>query len=220
MSKLATLILTTNERSDFLRSITDELFKQCDVNGFFNMVDVTILNTGDSIGFKRNALLQNCKSEYTCFIDDDDAISKDYLKIIIDTLSDNPGIDCLSLRGIMTTDGHNPEVFEHSIQYNDWLTKPDAPCKYEQHSVKYSNWENDNSIRYDRSTSERLPIKYIRFPNHLNVIRADIAKQFKFPETNYGEDHAWSKALHESGLLKNEVYIDEVLYYYKYRSKK
>lgn len=78
-----------------------------------------------------------------------------------------------------------------------------------EHSIKYQEW---------KTTSNE--IKYERYPNHLNCIKASIAKQFKFPEKNFGEDHDWSKQLHESGLLKTEHYIEQPIYFYKYISKK
>lgn len=73
-----------------------------------------------------------------------------------------------------------------------------------EHSLKYKDWKTTNN-----------EIKYERYPNHLNMIRSSIAKQFKFPETNHGEDHDWSTQLHKSGLLKTEYYIPDILYYYR-----
>lgn len=72
-----------------------------------------------------------------------------------------------------------------------------------EHSLKYSEW---------RTTANE--IKYERYPNHLSLIKADIAKQFKFPEINHGEDADWSTQIHNSGLLKTEHYIPEIIYYY------
>lgn len=74
-----------------------------------------------------------------------------------------------------------------------------------EHSVKYS--------AYATTTNE---IKYERYPNHLNCIKSSIAKQFKFKEINFGEDTDWATQIFQSGLLKKEVYIDKVLYHYKY----
>jgi len=184
---LSILICTLPSRANFLSELNDELVLQ--ISAYSNDIIEAIANSEVqiSIGEKRNKLLQSATGRYVCFIDDDDMISEDYIQTILNSLKSNP--DCLSLRGIMTTDGENPEIFEHSIRYNKWET-------------------------VDAS------IKYLRYPNHLNVIHADIAKQFKFPEKNYGEDHDWSRQIHESGLLKNEVYIDKVLYFYKYRSNK
>ena len=98
--------------------------------------------------------------------------------------------DCISLRGEITIDGGKPEIFEHSLKYNKWETKDGAA------------------------------IKYLRNPNHLNCIRASIAKQFTFPDKSHGEDHTWSIKINASWLLKTEYYTDRVLYYYKYTSKK
>ncbi len=78
-----------------------------------------------------------------------------------------------------------------------------------EHSLRYSEWKTSTG-----------PIKYERYPNHLNCIKSSIAKQFEFPETNHGEDKAWSDAIHKSGLIKSEYYTEDVIYVYQYNSKK
>lgn len=78
-----------------------------------------------------------------------------------------------------------------------------------EHSIKYKSWETVDG-----------PVKYLRYPNHLNAIQSDIAKQFKFPEKNFGEDHDWSEQVFKSGLIKTEHYIDDIIYYYRFVSKK
>lgn len=152
--------------------------------------DIEILintNEHNTIGKKRNELLDKAKGKYVCFFDDDDQPGKNYIFTLMRGIEEDP--DCISLRGIMTTDGQNPELFEHSIKYSSWKT-------------------TDNTIKYERN------------PNHLNCIRASIAKQFAFPEINHGEDHKWSQKLQESGLLKKEYYTEEILYHYKYVTNK
>lgn len=61
---------------------------------------------------------------------------------------------------------------------------------------------------------------YLRYPNHLNTIKSGIAKQFKFPEINHGEDTDWATQIHKSGLLKKEYKIEPIIYYYKYITQK
>lgn len=78
----------------------------------------------------------------------------------------------------------------------------------------------EHSIKYDKWETVKGEIKYLRTPNHLNMIKTEIAKQFKFPETNHGEDADWSKQIHNSGLLKKEFYIPDVIYHYKFISNK
>lgn len=75
------------------------------------------------------------------------------------------------------------------------------------HSIEYKSWFERDGI-------------YYRPPNHLNVIKSSIAKQFQFPEKNFGEDAAWSMAICDSGVLKTEAVINETLYYYTYISNK
>lgn len=58
--------------------------------------------------------------------------------------------------------------------------------------------------------------KYFRYPNHLNLIKREIATQISFPDKTIGEDHVWSTALYESGLIKTEFEIPDTIYYYNY----
>lgn len=69
------------------------------------------------------------------------------------------------------------------------------------HSIDYKSWYEANGV-------------YYRPPNHLNLIKREIAQQFKFPEINTGEDHAWSQQICDSGILKTEFKIPATIYYY------
>lgn len=75
------------------------------------------------------------------------------------------------------------------------------------HSIRYDSWFEKDSI-------------YYRNTNHLNVVKTSIAKQMCFPEKNHGEDKSYSDQLLASGLLKTEHWIEPILYYYEYRSRK
>jgi hypothetical protein len=101
------------------------------------------------------------------------------------------GVDCCSLRGVITWDGTKPEVFEHSIKYNEWKTN-----------------------------EQTEPIRYERFINHLNCVKKSIANEIKYAEISHGEDRKWSEDLMKSGLIKTEYYIDSVLYHYRFISNK
>lgn len=61
---------------------------------------------------------------------------------------------------------------------------------------------------------------YYRPPNHLNVVRSSIAKQMVFPDWQRSEDSNYCFQLRDSGLLKVEYKIEQVLYYYDYVSDK
>ena len=144
---------------------------------------LTEIDSGiNSIGYKRNKLLDRAKGEYVAFIDDDDMISSDYIYKIMYAIESKP--DCCSLMGVISWDGKNEEIFEHSIKYKEYKT-------------------TNNPIRYER------------YPNHLNVIKTSIAKQFKFEEINHGEDTAWATQIFKSGLIKTEAPIEGVIYHYQ-----
>lgn len=187
--KLSILIPTLPKRKAFLDDLLFNLHEQIGSHKQREQIEILIsADENESIGAKRNLLLSIAEGEYTCFIDDDDEIDKDYIKTIMHGISKSP--DCISLRGILSIDGKIDGTFEHSIKYNAYRTV-------------YVN-----------------QIKYERYPNHLNTIKASIAKQFKFKEINHGEDTDWATQIYKSKLLKNEYYTDKILYYYKYRSKK
>jgi len=183
--KLSILICTLPERSAMLNDLIDNIAFQINTAGASKDVEVlTDPDTVLTVGEKRNNLLKQAKGDYLCFIDDDDEIAANYLVTILQALESNP--DCCSLRGEITFDGKNPEIFEHSLMYDKWRTVEAAEIKYE------------------------------RYPTPLNTIKSSIAKQFEFPNVDFGEDHKWAEALHKSKLLKREAYIPSVLYFYKF----
>ncbi len=205
--KLSILIPTTPDRCKFIIQLKAQFNHQLTfVKDEMHFLDVNIhyhyYTFGDhgveiiyyednkvySIGYKRNMLLNISHGEYTAFIDSDDRISENYFDLIFEGIE--KGVDCCSLKGIITENGNNPLVFEHSIKYKEYLTN-----------------------------SQGHEVRYERYPNHLNCIKASIAKRFKFPEVNHGEDTDWATQIFKSGLIKTEHYIPEIIYYYDWMTK-
>ncbi len=195
---LSILICHLPKRKNFLdallRSLDDQIAGDYDEDGTDqylwkqNYQDVEILihaSPYDSVGEKRNRLLNSAIGDYVCFIDDDDRVIEKYISLLFAGI--HKGVDCCSLKGIITEDGLNPKTFIHSIRYTSW---------YEKDGI------------------------YYRYPNHLSCIKSSIAKQFRFPEINTGEDHNWSTQIFDSKLIKSEHWIEEPIYFYDYRSKK
>lgn len=181
------LICTMPEREGLLIDLMNELDKQIDCLGMWDDIEVIFDYSSKSIGAKRNELLDRAEGKYVAFIDDDDMVTPNYIDEILKGIEKD--VDCISLRGIITWDGSNPEIFEHSIKYKEWKTNSSGLIKYE------------------------------RCPNHLNVIKRQIAEMFRFPDINHGEDRAWSEKILNSGLIRTEHFIDKVLYHYQYLTK-
>lgn len=75
------------------------------------------------------------------------------------------------------------------------------------HSIKYNDYFEKDNV-------------YYRPPNHLNVMRTEIGRQFTFPEKNHGEDTDFAMQIARSGMLRSEHEVKQTYYYYDYRSKK
>ena len=184
------LIPTLSSRSEQCLSLVDRLLDQVERGNYIGLVEVvTLYDSGEkSIGTKRNELIQMAKGKYVSFVDDDDDITSNYIDLIMEGIAHD--VDCCSLRGVITWDGTNEEVFEHSIKYDAYKTNATGFPRYE------------------------------RFPNHLNCIKKEIANDFKFPEINFSEDTDWATQIFNSGRIKTEHYIDSVLYHYKFITNK
>lgn len=107
---------------------------------------------------------------------------------------------------IMQASQHNPDV----ITFNGWMTTDGKD------SVDFEIRLNHPYINDPRDGKDY----YLRFPNHLCPMKKELVKDFKFPDITMGEDYAWAKQIHDSGVLRNEYVIEKKLYHYKYLTKK
>jgi len=153
------------------------------------LIDVD--NGERSTGVKSNSLMQQATGKYLCRFDADDLPTIHYMQVLAEGIRRD--VDCISLMGIMTTNGERPEIFEHSLKYSEYRTNHEASIGQ---------------------------VKYERFPNHLSCIRASIAKQFTYPDKTISEDTEWAVKVFNSGLLKTEYYDSRVIYNYLYKTNK
>lgn len=73
------------------------------------------------------------------------------------------------------------------------------------HSIKYKEYSSENNV-------------LVRPPNHLNIIKSEIAKKYSFNDKSYGEDTEWAMEIAKSGILKKEYEVSLPLYYYDKRT--
>ncbi len=129
---LSILICSTNARAPMLRRLTGYLRAQ--MREYPREVEMCVLvDDGEmSIGANRQALLERAVGHYVAFVDDDDGVSHDYVTRVLGAVQE--GADCVSLRGVITTDGVRPEAFHHSLQYDRWFTRADGLyCRMPNH---------------------------------------------------------------------------------------
>ena len=94
--------------------------------------------------------------------------------------------DCIPIDGYMTSNGENRVEWEMRIGH------------------PYSATQRDGKEFY------------LRFPNHIAVIRKEIALRIPFEHVTFGEDYRWAKQINDLGLLKTQEIIDQHVYHYKY----
>lgn len=203
---LSILIPTHRRDVHYLEELCKTLYAQAERVG----VSLEILSHIDdgqlSTGEKSNQLMDKSKGKYLCRFDADDLPSEVYMDVLAQGIKNN--VDCVSLRGIITTDGDNPLVFEHSLKYKEYATRTPDPAFMNSPSWVAAVWDKNEFVTY------------IRYPNHLNCVRASIAKQFKYPDKTISEDTDFATQMFKSGLLKTEHYDPRVIYHYRYKTKK
>ena len=124
--KLSILIATIEERAEMFNALVSEIEKQV-------TKDVEILSLCDnkemSIGTKRDKLYNMANGEYSVMIDDDDSISKDYVKLVIPALKTKP--DCVGYKEWVNFNGVNRgSIF--SLKFKEWEN-----CKPVRHGIWY-----------------------------------------------------------------------------------
>jgi len=154
-------------------------------------VDIMVLkdNRERSIGEKRQLALDLCKTRYISFIDDDDIVSAKYVQLILNEMKQEP--TGIGFRGIITTKNQSAIEFVHK-----------AGLRYSEKPEQYMR-----------------ALVYTRPLNHLNPVLTDIAREIGFKPISDGEDWDYSLRLAESGLITDQTFIDEFLYFYQYRGK-
>jgi glycosyltransferase involved in cell wall biosynthesis len=79
---------------------------------------------------------------------------------------------------------------------------PNGGIERFEHSIDYDKWEKKDNV-------------YLRYPNHLNAVKRELALQVGFKDLRHGEDRDYSDRL--KPLLKTEAKIEGVIYHYMMR---
>lgn len=170
--KLSILIPTLESRKEQFKKISEELSKQIH-NKYDNeaIVIYHLDNKEKSVGQKRNELITKANSDYVVFVDDDDRITGDYVKSILD------GIE--SKADVIT--------FGVDVSINGGKAKP---CIYSKDFTEDKNLET----HYERIPNHIMCIKrdiakVVKFPNISNGEGSAWAKKLHpLLETEYKID--------------------------------
>lgn len=142
------LICTLEERFEVFEHIFSKVSDQIAKLNLQDQVEILYIkdNRGISIGTKRNRLLDQSKALYVSFLDDDDDVHEDYIKLIYDKLLEKP--DCVSLSGIISYHGQHSKLFIHSLKYDHY---------FEENGIYYRPPNHWNPIRRDIACQFKFP---------------------------------------------------------------
>ena len=180
MVLLSVLIPSLTSRSEYLHRITSLLTRQ--INAYKLQKEVEILTLIDNreatTGFKRNTLLNKSKGKFIVFVDDDDLVSDDYLKLICDLIRGEKELDCVGINGVYSCNNQQTP-FETSLEHH---------------------WEVKNGM-FTRTINHISPIKrehaiLVRFPN--KTIGEDYEWTMKLKQLN---------VLKIEKVIKNQIYF-------------
>ena len=193
--KFSILMLSIPERIESMTAAVKHLQEQADALGQGKAVEILVLldNRSKSISEKRNDLLQMARGKYIAFLDDDDAVSKDYMSKILTAIDQND-VDCIS--------------------FNQWCSLDGEPMNVEFGigNPHGQLWRDEDGFLGD--------IK--RPPYHMCLWRRDIAITEQFNPV-YGangqssEDIDWLMRLYPK--IQTEHHIPDALHGYIYNSK-
>lgn len=158
MIKLSILIPSIPSRMARLWNLLETLEKQIAGRKSVEILALTD-NKQMSIGSKRDKLKDLAAGEYLCFLDDDDAISDDYVDQLL--AATNSQADVIPFNQIAVINGIPVDV---------------------DFDLSHANEE----LQWDKEGESYKPLK--RQPFHVCAWRSEIAKQCTFPDISYGED--------------------------------
>ena len=147
--QLTICICTLPSRERMFNSLVRNLSRQVSDSNFHDVVE--LMSDADihkTIGQKRNDLLDLANGKFVVFIDDDDSVSGDYLKQIINVIRKNNDCDCIGMKGVITFDGNEEKKWEISKDFGKW---------FESNGVYYRTPNHISPIRTSIAKSVGFP---------------------------------------------------------------
>jgi len=180
------MILSIPSRLDKLKELYTKLEDQIG-----DRTDVEVLclvdNKSQTIGEKRNVLLNASRGNFVACLDDDDMISDDYIQTICTNLESNQDIDVLCFEQHCVINGEEVMV-----------------------SFDMKNKTNDPLVRDENGKFKTMN----RPPWHMCVWNSEIAKNTPFKNSSWGEDWDWCSRMIPK--VKKQLKLLDILHYYRY----
>ncbi len=124
---LTILIATLGQRRDLFGRLLFGLMPQVEAAGGRVKVIAYWDNGENDLASKRQALVEACRTDYLCFVDDDDTVTDDYVASVLDALATRP--DFVGLWMNVHKDGADHRLAELSLKHDHWFDGPTHYCR-------------------------------------------------------------------------------------------
>ena len=134
--KLLTIgICHLHERANLLRELIKDMQENTPPEIMQRVEIIVNADNGEkSVGQKRNEILDASSAKFICFVDDDDKISKDYLKWIVRCINQNRNLDSIGFTGRYYINNMFAMYFKHANTYGGNFRGSDGiqyrPCNH------------------------------------------------------------------------------------------
>lgn len=185
---LSILIPTLSERKESFNALVEELTAQIKFNKAEDKIQILYDATprGEAtIGWKREKLKRCAESEYLCYIDDDDMVSKHYIQLVLQAMF------------------HKTNIITFGMDYYDKFNG------MFHNTTMVNRFVGDSSRKYLKQAHYQRKVWSIGYSYHLMVVKKEIADRVEFIDANENEDYLYSQGLMK--YIKNEVHIPHSL---------
>ena len=185
-------ILSLKERENIFLPSLDKFYTYIKKYNLEDRVEIIVEsdNRELTIGEKRNNVVNKAKGKMLAFIDDDDLVTEDYFKLIVEKIESNENLDVI---GITSWD-------------NNILSQ-----KNDQYVYRTINSEINKKVYINNKLCKNWPT------GQLNPIKTSLAKDIMFPKINIHEDFCYGEKI--KNKLKNfDAITHKYIYHYRYNT--
>jgi len=182
---ISILIPTLLERQDVFNKLVSGLYKQIKDNNLEDKVEVISISDNRTVplSVKRNTLQKMASGKYFTHLDDDDDLSDDYCKVMVDFIENNVKVEYKELPDIIGYDqicyvGEDIFIVKQSLNYDFSLQLAPAHMpsekkykEYMRYPWQYCLWnterfgkvyrtDSDTNAREDQNWLKKVTLEY------------------------------------------------------------
>jgi len=229
---VSVLICTIPSRNTQLTTLLNDIEKFKKLTSL--NIEILVDNRTDiPTGTKRNDLLFKARGKYSCFIDDDDKITRHYFKVIQDAIITGD-YDCISLNGRYYINGIYKGPFYHSTKHSSWWSDNNGYYRTPNHlnpirtticnQIRYKDITHGEDHEFSNRLYDSRLIKSEYFHDYVQYLYYSVQKleeQIHEPKKNiaisfslYGNVDNYMDGLIDNCRIINSEYPEYFIYVY------